>query len=72
MNHFAQTASNTILLTFIAGIPLYGALKKINVFESFITGAKKGFETSVNIIPYLIAMMVAISMLRASGFFELV
>ena len=60
-----------MLLAFIVGIPLYGTIKKINVFESFITGAKKGFETSVGIIPYLVAMMVAIAMLRASGFFEL-
>jgi spore maturation protein B len=71
MNHIAQNTSNAVLLAFIVGIPLYGSIKKINVFESFITGAKKGFETSVGIIPYLVAMMVAIAMLRASGFFEL-
>lgn len=72
MNHIAQNLSNSLMLTFVVGIPFYGALKKINVFESFITGAKKGFETSVGIIPYLVAMMVAIAMLRASGFFELI
>lgn len=71
MNHIAQNTSNAVLLAFIVGIPLYGSIKKMNVFESFITGAKKGFETSVGIIPYLVAMMVAIAMLRASGFFEL-
>jgi spore maturation protein B len=55
----------------VAGIPLYGTIKKIDVFDAFIVGAKQGFETSISIIPYLIAMMVAIGMLRASGFFEL-
>jgi spore maturation protein A len=56
----------------IVGIPFYAAIKKVNVFDAFIVGAKKGFDTSVSIIPFLIAMMVAIGMLRASGFFELV
>ncbi|ARG96531.1 spore maturation protein [Legionella micdadei] len=71
MSNFADQLSNWIFLAFIVGIPLYGALKKINVFDAFVTGAKQGFETSVSIIPYLIAMLVAIGMLRASGFFEL-
>ncbi|QBR85386.1 spore maturation protein [Legionella israelensis] len=68
---YANQISNWIFLAFVAGIPLYGALKRINVFDVFIDGAKQGFETSARIIPYLIAMMVAIGMLRASGFFEL-
>lgn len=71
MSNFANQLSNCIFLAFIVGIPLYGALKKINVFDAFVTGAKQGFETSVSIIPYLIAMLVAIGMLRASGFFAL-
>ena len=71
MSVFANLLSNWIMLAFVVGIPLYGAIKKIDVFDAFIVGAKKGFETSVSIIPYLIAMMVAIGMLRASGFFEL-
>jgi len=71
MSNFANQFSNWIFLAFIVGIPFYGVLKKINVFDAFVTGAKQGFETSVSIIPYLIAMLVAIGMLRASGFFEL-
>lgn len=71
MSFLANQLSNWIMLAFVVGIPLYGAIKKIDVFDAFIVGAKKGFETSVSIIPYLIAMMVAIGMLRASGFFEL-
>ena len=72
MMHLTEQISNWILLAFVVGIPLYGAIKKINVFDEFIVGAKQGFETSVSIIPYLVAMLVAVSMLRASGFFELV
>ena len=71
MSYWASQISNGIFLLFIAGIPLYTVLKKINVFDAFVSGAKQGFETSIHIVPYLIAMMVAIAMLRASGFFEL-
>jgi len=71
MNTFANQLSNWMLLAFVVGIPLFGAIKKVDVFDAFIVGAKQGFETIVSIIPYLVAMMVAIGMLRASGFFEL-
>lgn len=68
MNQF----SNWMFLLFVAGIPLYASfVKRINVFDAFIVGAKQGFDTILNIIPYLIAMIVAIGMLRASGFFTL-
>lgn len=69
--NFIHHFSNFVFLAFIVGIPLYAACKKIAVFDAFISGAKQGFETSIHIIPYLIAMMVAIGMLRASGFFAL-
>lgn len=72
MNELANQISNWMFLAFIVGIPLYAAIKQVNVFDAFITGAKQGFDTGVNIIPYLIAMMVAIGMLRASGFFSLI
>lgn len=71
MSGFANQLSNGMFLVFIAGIPLYAAIKKVNVFDAFIVGAKQGFDTSVKIIPYLVAMLVAIGMLRASGFFDL-
>lgn len=51
----------------IAFIPLYATLRKIPVYESFIDGAKDGFQTAVGIIPHLVGMMTAISMFRASG-----
>ncbi|ARB93542.1 spore maturation protein [Legionella longbeachae] len=72
MSGFANQLSNWMLLAFVVGIPLYAAaVKKINVFDAFIVGAKQGFDTILNIVPYLIAMIVAIGMLRASGFFSL-
>jgi len=52
-----------LILVFIG----YGALKKIKVFESFVEGAKEGFNIAVKIIPYLVAMLVAIGIFRAGG-----
>lgn len=71
MNNVANQVSNWLFLAFVVGIPLYGVIKKINVFDAFIEGGRKGFETSISLVPYLIAIMVAVGMLRASGFFEL-
>jgi len=53
----------TIIVTFIGG----AAYKKVNVYECFIEGAKQGFETSVKVMPYLVGMLVAIGVFRASG-----
>jgi spore maturation protein SpmA len=64
-----QLSNGLILLIFL--VFLLGALwKKVNVFEAFVDGAKGGFEIAVRIIPYLIAMLVAISVLRNSGVFD--
>ncbi|WP_206424298.1 spore maturation protein [Cohnella candidum] len=51
----------------IAFIPLYAAFRKVPVYETFIDGAKDGFQTAVSIIPHLVGMMTAIGMFRASG-----
>lgn len=60
--------SSNLLLFLIPIVFILGALyKKVNVFETFVEGAKGGFETSVKIIPYLIAMLAAISVFRSSG-----
>lgn len=73
MSEIANVISNWMLLLFVVGIPLYAAvIKKVNVFDAFIVGAKQGFDTVLNVLPYLIAMIVAIGMLRASGFFSLI
>lgn len=53
----------TIIITFIGG----AAYKKVNVYECFIEGAKQGFETSIKVMPYLVGMLVAIGVFRASG-----
>ena len=49
-----------------------GIVKKVPVYEEFIEGAKDGFKVSINIIPYLVALIVAISMFRASGIMEFI
>ena len=72
MTQWIHYCSNWVFLLFVVGIPVYAAIKKVSVFDTFIIGAKQGFETSVNIMPYLIAMLVAIGMLRASGFFDVI
>ncbi|QXV64355.1 hypothetical protein FPZ42_11040 [Mucilaginibacter achroorhodeus] len=60
--------SSNFLLFAIPVIFIIGAMrKKVNVFESFIDGAKSGFDVTIKIIPYLVAMLVAISVLRTSG-----
>ncbi|RYZ30488.1 MAG: spore maturation protein [Chitinophagaceae bacterium] len=61
---------NGILLLILFLIVLAAVYKKIDVFDAFIDGAKGGFETAVRIIPYLVGMLVAISMLRTSGSFD--
>jgi spore maturation protein SpmA len=64
---FSKVAANVTLATIIAAF-LIGALrKKVNVFDAFIDGAKGGIQTSLTIIPYLVGMLVAISVLRNSG-----
>lgn len=65
--HIGNQISNGIFLLVVAGIPTYGMLRKVNVYETFVDGAKDGFDIAVKIIPYLVAMIVAIGMLRASG-----
>ncbi|WP_432709157.1 nucleoside recognition domain-containing protein [Pedobacter sp.] len=69
---FSGILSNGILLLIFFLIVLGGIYKNINVFDSFIEGAKGGFDTAVRIIPYLVGMLIAISLLRTSGSFDLV
>lgn len=52
-------------------IPTFGFIKKVKVYESFTEGAKEGFQTAVRIIPFLVAMLVAIGVFRASGAMDL-
>lgn len=64
-------SSGLILLIFLL-IIVAALVKKVDVFSSFVAGAKGGFETAVKIIPYLVGMLVAISLLRTSGSFDIV
>ncbi len=63
LNSISQWAIPLLLLI----IPIYGFIKKVPVYEKFVEGAEEGFHTAVRIIPFLVGMMVAISVFRASG-----
>lgn len=67
MNIAGSTTANVLLLLIIILFILAGIRNKINVYDVFIEGAKEGFSTAVRIIPYLIAVLVGIGVLRASG-----
>ncbi len=59
-----------VLPALIVGFPIYGLIKKVPVYEEFVEGAKGGFKVAVTIIPYLVAILFAIGMFRASGAME--
>ncbi len=61
-----------ILLAIIVAFILGGFIRKINVYDAFIEGAKEGFQTAVRIIPYLVAILVAVGVFRASGAMDVV
>lgn len=63
---------NCILFSIIVTFIVAGIIKKLNVYDTFIQGAKEGFDIAVRIIPYLVAMLVAIAVLRSSGVLDLV
>ena len=64
---FSTTFANVFLFLIIIGFILAGIRKKVNVYDAFVEGAKEGFSTAVRIIPYLVAILVAIGVFRASG-----
>lgn len=63
--------SNVILFSLVAVFIAVAAIKKVNAYDAFIDGAREGFETAIRIIPYLVAMLVAIGVFRASGALDL-
>ena len=71
VTRISNVTSNFILFSIIASFILMALIKKINVYEAFIDGAKDGFKTAVKIIPYLVAILVAIGVFRASGAMDL-
>ncbi len=67
MSVASSITGNSLLLLIIATFLIGGLVRKVNVYEAFIEGAKQGFETAVKTIPYLVGMLVAIGAFRASG-----
>lgn len=64
---YSTVGANCLLFCIIIGFLAAGVRSRINVYDAFIDGAKEGFKTAVTIIPYLVAMLVAIAVFRASG-----
>lgn len=67
MNTVSTLVANVLLMTIIISFIVAGMRKRVNVYDAFIEGAKDGFSTAVRIIPYLVAILVAIGVFRASG-----
>ncbi|TAF35264.1 MAG: hypothetical protein EAZ57_01130 [Cytophagales bacterium] len=67
LNTQSGFVSSFVLISIVTLFVSWGAYKKINVYEAFIEGAKEGFQTAVGVIPYLIAVLVAVAVFRASG-----
>lgn len=72
INVVSTTSANILLMSIIIAFILAGVRKKINVYDSFIEGAKEGFTTAIRIIPYLVAILVGIGVFRASGAMDMV
>lgn len=70
INKVSIVSANLILYSIITAFIALAFIKKVNVYETFIEGAKEGFETAIKIIPYLIAILVAIGVFRACGAFD--
>ena len=67
VNMVSTTSANILLMVIIVAFIVAGAVKRVNVYDAFIEGAKDGFHTAVRIIPYLVAILVGIGVFRASG-----
>lgn len=70
LSHYSTLVSHIILVVMVSVFILSGLLAKQNVYEDFIDGAKGGFKTAITIIPYIIAILVAVGLFRASGAME--
>lgn len=66
-----KTISTFAIPFLILSIVVYGAFKKVKIYEAFVEGAKEGFNVAVRIIPFLVAMLVAIGIFRAGGAMEI-
>ena len=71
IRHALEQVSLWAIPVLIVAIALVGLIRKVKVFDAFVTGAKDGFQVAVNIIPFLVGLLVAIGMFRASGAMDL-
>ena len=71
IQHIIGAISIWAIPVFLVVIPVYGAVKGVKVYESFVEGAKGGFQMAIRIIPYLVAILVAVGMLRGAGGIDL-
>ena len=67
IRHLLESLSIWAIPALLAGIPLLGIIRGVKVYDTFIEGAKEGFQVAVRIIPFLVGILVAIGMFRASG-----
>lgn len=72
LNIYSTLIANLLLFSVIIGFIISGLRKKINVYDSFVEGAKEGFTTAVRIIPYLVAFLVGIAVFRTSGALDII
>lgn len=67
LNELSKQLSLWVIPILLVFIPLFGAIRHVKVYEAFVEGAAEGFQTSIRILPFLVAMLVAINVFRASG-----
>ena len=72
MSENSSLLGNLVLFGIVMGFLINGWLKKVKVYDAFIDGAKEGFDVAIKLIPYLVAMLVAIGLLRTSGVLDLI
>ncbi len=68
---FGESLSPWILPLLMVGFLVFGMIRKVRIYEAFVEGAKDGFEVALRIIPYMVAILVAVGMLKASGALEM-
>jgi spore maturation protein SpmA len=74
-NMFVRVVNAVSLLSvpfLLSGFPLYALLRRVRIYEEFVEGAKEGFDVAIRIIPFLVAILVAIGMFRAAGGIDLI
>jgi len=71
LRELIATSSTFVVPVIIVAFILYGLIRRVSVYEEFVEGAKEGFTTAIRILPYVVAMLVAVGMFKASGGLEM-